>query len=208
MRQLRLIAAVAVLASSAAAVRLATPSCVAACSCVEPRPLQAYLTEPNVVLLAGTVVQMAADPQLGGGGRRGTLAVQRVFKGTVNAAQIPIADSDGAACGIGVSAGQSLVFVGYVDAGVIRPSLCSPHADLASAEGQALLAEAQAIFGPGSSPPSAAPNAAPTGDSVLATAGWAILIAAAIAVPILLVVVYLARRGSADDADPDPGIRP
>ena len=40
MRQLRLMVAVAILASGAAAVRLATPSCVAACSCVEPKALR------------------------------------------------------------------------------------------------------------------------------------------------------------------------
>jgi len=199
MRQLRLMVAVAILASGTAAVRLATPSCVAACSCVEPKALREYLADPNVVLLAGTVVQMAADPQLGGGGQRGTLAVQRVFKGPMTGAQIPIADSDGAACGIGVSAGQSLIFVGYVDAGVVRPSLCFPHADLASPEGQALLAEARSIFGAGPSVGSAAPGPSPTGDSLFAGAGWALLIAAAIAVPILLLVVYLGRRRPASD---------
>jgi hypothetical protein len=146
--------------------QLAAPQVVRACSCMPwPESLAAYRTDENVVVLAGTVV--AAN------GQRGMFGIERVFKGPVPGAQMPIEGGDPAMCGIGLKLGAKLVMAAFVDQGVLHPSSCTLHAFLPSPEGDVMLADAEESYGGGAGPPPAPadPTAAPAPPSSPTPAG-------------------------------------
>ena len=145
-----LLALVAFVALTAAG-SLAAPTCAYACSCIPPEDIADYRGKPDVVILAGTVATIGPD-------QRGTFAVERWFQGGT-AAVVPIRGGQGADCGLPLSAGQRLIFVGDVEDGVIQAGICSPSGDLSTPEGQALLGDAAAAYGDG-----VEPAGAPTGE--------------------------------------------
>lgn len=124
---------------------LANPKCVAACSCGPPLPMAAYAADPNVVVLTGTVV--AVDQN-----QLGTFRIERWYKGTSAAIDVPIRGGNGADCGIPLTVGMHMVLVATVDNGVLHPSICSPWGDLSTPEGRQLEDEALLAFGEGTLP--------------------------------------------------------
>lgn len=145
MRHLRIALAVAVLAGGFSILGLAAPDCAYACSCIQPRPIAEYASEPDTLILSGTVTALGQD-------LRGSFRVERWFKGSSDVAEIPIQGGNGGGCGLGLSVGQQLVMVAYVSEGVLQPSICSPSGDLSTPEGQQLQAETVAAFGEGTAP--------------------------------------------------------
>lgn len=58
--------------------------------------------------------------------------------------------------------GTEWMFIAYKAEGLYSVGLCSPHAAVATADGQAMLAEAVRVFGGGEEPPVTAPPALPS----------------------------------------------
>jgi hypothetical protein len=173
-----LLALVAFVALTAAG-SLAAPTCAYACSCIPPEDIADYRGQPHVVILAGTVATIEPD-------QRGTFAVERWFQGGT-AAVVPIRGGQGADCGLPLSAGQRLIFVGYVEDGVIKAGICSPSGDLSTPEGQALARDAAAAFGGGVEPAGAPPSESDAPSIVLIAGGIA-------AVLVVASVVAFSRR--------------
>lgn len=155
MRQVRIVLVVAVLAAGFSILGLAAPGCAYACSCMPPRPIAEYANEPDTLILSGTVTA-------GGGDQLGTFRVERWYRGSSVAADLPIRGGDGANCGIPLTVGQELVMVAYAADGVLSPSICSPYGDLSTPEGRQLQADAIAAFGDGTPP---GDSGGPTGGS-------------------------------------------
>jgi len=173
---LALVAFVALTAASS----LAAPTCAYACSCIPPEAIADYRGQPDVVILAGTVATIGSD-------QRGTFAVERWFQGGT-AAVVPIRGGQGADCGLPLSAGQRLIFVGDVEDGVIKAGICLPSGDLSTPEGQALARDAAAAYGGGVEPTGSPPSQGDGSPSI-------ILIAVGIgAVLILASVLAFTRR--------------
>jgi len=177
--------------AAVSAARLASPGGAFACSCAMPKTLVEYRAEPNVVILAGTIAAV--------NGEAGTFAVERVFKGPVPGPNLQIRGGDSAMCGVPLKLAARIVMVAYMEAGVVHPSSCSPFATLPSAEGDALLAEAEAAFG-GAAPPGGAtepadpPSAAPLAGSDVALP--IVLLAVLVVVGGLFgLIALMSRRG-------------
>jgi hypothetical protein len=129
--------------------------------------------------------------------------VETWFSGTGAAALVYLAKQsfgDGAACGITPPvAGTRSIWVTWIPEGGGDPTtgLCSPHADLGTPEGVAMVQEATALFG-GTAPPGTStdpPEAAPTPPIVPAdAAGPIVLLTVGLGIGLFLVVVLLARR--------------
>jgi len=193
----RIILVAALLTATLSAAQLAAPGGVFACSCAMPKPLVEYRADPNVVILAGTIAAV--------NGEDGVFAVERVFKGPVPAARLQIQGGDSAMCGVSLKLAARIVMVAYMDAGVIHPSSCSPFASLPSAEGDALLAEAEAAFG-GVAPtgaPVEPPDPAPLAET---DAALPIVLLAVLAIVGALfgLVALLARRGRGERPTASP----
>jgi hypothetical protein len=198
-------------------VGMLTPQVAVACSCVERMPLAKYAGE-GTVIFAGTVTNSDEDGLL--------VNVDQWFSGTGAAPVILISGDfgNGSSCGIGgrPPAGSSwLVVAGRVDDGGLVPeltgapvtvSICSPFVDLATPEGQALLAEAVETFGGGepvetvpttaAAPPTPAPSPSAAADAggipaeTLATAGVVLTLVAGLGV-LALALLVARRRGTA-----------
>ena len=149
-RLLRVLMASALLVGAASTSRLAMPGAAFACTCFgEPA-----LTGDEGAVLTGTV---------GPGDGRGTFAfaVERWFHGG-HAASVRLQSStevlpDGSiaenTCGLRFTVGERLILASeWMNATTLRPSACTPHALLASPEGQQLQAEAAREFGAGATP--------------------------------------------------------
>lgn len=129
--------------------------------------------------------------------------VSQWFSGPGAAAVVYLADGsfgDGASCGTTApGAGTEWVWIAYVDpeGGDPMAGLCSPHAQLNTPEGDALLADVIAAFG-GTAPPGATdpPADAPaTPPIVPPDAGIPIVVGTvALALTLLGAVVLVARR--------------
>jgi hypothetical protein len=143
---------------------LALPRATAACSCAQPGPLAGVRGDPEIAVFTGTVD--VRDP------RGFPVTVTRWFQGgglierrvwfTANSFS-----GDGASCGVApLPVGTEWIFVAYRTDGMYGTGLCSPHAATATAEGQAMLAEAARTFGapasigpdPTTDPPSIRPD--------------------------------------------------
>lgn len=124
---------------------LANPGCAYACSCVQPQPIADYAALPDTVILTGTVTAADASQQ-------GLFRVERWYKGTSAAIDVPIRGGNGADCGIPLTVGMHMVLVATVDNGVLHPSICSPWGDLSTPEGRQLEDEALLALGEGTLP--------------------------------------------------------
>ncbi|MEW5991905.1 MAG: hypothetical protein AB1736_11250 [Chloroflexota bacterium] len=195
-RQLRISLAVAVLAGGVSLVGFANPDCAYACSCVEPQPIGTYVGQPDTLVLAGTVTAYDATTQ------RGVFRVERWYQGSSEVSDIPVMGGDGANCGIPLTVGQALVMVAFEADGFLQPNICSPWADLSTAEGQRLRDEAIEAFGEGTPPDDAAtpdPGSPTGGGGEFAIP--ALVIYGGVAVIALIAIIAVAsivsaRRGS------------
>jgi hypothetical protein len=177
-----------------------------ACSCVGPQPMAAYATADNAVF-SGT-----AGPR----DNRGVpVRVSAWFSGRGAAPIIYLAAQsfgDSAACGTNVpNAGTDWIWVTYLPEGGGDPiaGLCSPHAQLGTPEGDAMLKDATATFGgvvplggSPSDPPGVAatdpPASSPESPTAPLDSGALIaLITLGLGLAVLAGVVLLARRRTA-----------
>jgi hypothetical protein len=140
---------------------LAMPRAVAACSCAMIT-MEDARNEPEAVVFSGVVD--ARDP------RGYPVTVTRWFKGggliEPRAWLHPGGFSltgGGADCSVPpLPVGTEWMFIAYKAEDLYSVGLCSPHAALATAEGQAMLADAVRVFGGGGQPPATAPPALPS----------------------------------------------
>lgn len=175
-----------------------------ACSCVQPEPMAAYATPDNAVF-SGTA---------GPSDARGVpVRVGQWFSGPGAAAIVYLsAASFGGESSCGTSAptaGTEWIWVTFVgERGDLMTGLCTPHGQLGTPEGDALLADATKTFGgsvpPGaaaSDPPEAAPETPAETPSGRSDFGGAILLGTlGVAGALLLGVVLFARRRVDTDA--------
>jgi hypothetical protein len=139
---------------------LALPRAVAACSCAMITMEEAR-NQPEAVVFSGVV-----DPR---DPRGYPVTVTRWFKGgspiEPRAWLHPGGFSltgGGADCSVPpLPVGTEWIFIAYKAEDLYSVGLCSPHAAVATAEGQAMLAEAVQVFG-GGQPPATAPPALPS----------------------------------------------
>ena len=108
-------------------------------------------------------------------------------------------------CGLNLVVGQRLILAAQRVDGNLMPGLCSPSAQVASPEGQALLASAVEVFGGGAGPGASGPPppAAPGGPTV-DLALIAILGVLAAVVIVLFAVLLFAFRRRDPPAAPQP----
>lgn len=166
-----------------------------ACSCVQPEPIAAYGTADHAIF-AGTA---------GPSDARGVpVWVATWFHGEDAAPMVYLSAQSftgEASCGTSVPpAGTAWVWVTFIpgDGGDPTTGLCSPHGQLGTPEGDALLKDATATYG-GIAPPgtttSDPPEAAPASPAVPAEAGGPILLGTVgVALALFVGVVVLARR--------------
>lgn len=204
LRRLPLAIAVAAIVVSAG---LAGPPPVAACSCVGPQPMSAYVAEPRTSVVTGVPGSL--------GDRGVPVRVTRWFKGPGASSIIWLSgDSFGlqsAACQrTPPTPGVELILVLWMPEDGSDPSgsICTPMATLVSAEGRAMFEDAMATFGPAAPAPSPAPSGSPapagspaTGDETGSSGGGvdpALLAAAVVAAALVLLLVavglVVARR--------------
>ena len=150
---------------------LIDPSSTYACSCIAPRPVAEYRGNAEYAVLVGRVANVDAN-------QRGSFVVERWFQG--GAAPVVPFSTGGGMCGPTVSAGQQLVLVSFVDAGVLQAGVCSPIGDLATAEGQALAQEVAAAFGAGRAADGDPPGAAGVPSGVIVGLGALVLLVGAV----------------------------
>jgi len=131
-----------------------------ACSCAMPGSLREYATPDNAIFSG------MAGPQ---DARGVPVEVDTWFVGTGAAPVVYLGASsfgDGASCGTSAPpAGTAWIWVAWLGDGSGDPvaSLCSPHAQIGTPEGNAMLAEATTTFGgtpfaEATDPPGAAPS--------------------------------------------------
>lgn len=167
-----------------AVAHLFVPRPVAACSCMDP----ATTFDQGPLDAGASVFTATIGPQVAAGI---PFQVTRWFAGIppAGAAFLSPAPGDGASCGTsGPPVGGEYLFVAYAsDIGRYAISLCSLQVDVDTADGQALLARAVGIYGPGVAPPTDAPPVAPTTDPLPVGDVGSILDAV---VPIALVITF------------------
>ncbi len=132
----------------AATVRLAVPPVTVACSCaMNEAPMRDAATDPTASVFTGI-----AGPSEAAGVQ---VKITRWFHGAVPPSGIAVLDPAGfidpmgGSCGTHApDQGTEWIFVaGRNEIGRYAVSMCSTHAPLGAAEGQALLADAQDVFG-------------------------------------------------------------
>jgi len=177
--------------------RLSAPSVAVACSCIAPEPGAPRLRGDEAVVVVGVV---GAPDGVG----NYAFTVERLFKGGV----APVAKiasgrqvfADGTeawnSCGRDHTPGRHVVLAGGIGDGVINASSCSPYESINSAEGQALLAEAEALFGPGQVPGEPIPTSEPGARVDLATIAIVAVVGLLAIVAIGIVISAVGRRES------------
>lgn len=133
-------------------IRVAVPPIAVACSCaMSEAPMRDAAADPMASVFTGIAGPFeAAGVQV---------KITRWFRGAVPPSGIAVLDPGGFndpasgfsnSCGIDAPGqGSEWIFVaGRNEIGRYGVSLCSTHAPLAAAEGQLLLADAEAVFGP------------------------------------------------------------
>ena len=173
MSRVRQLVAVLALAAMTSLAGLIDPSSTYACSCAPPRPVAEYRGNPEYLVLVGRVANVDAN-------QNGSFIVERWFQG--GAAPVVPISTGGGMCGPMVSAGQQLVLVSAVDAGVLQAGVCSPIGDLATAEGQALAQEVATAFGAGRAADGDPPNGTAIPIGVLVGLGALALLVGAVTV--------------------------
>ena len=193
MHRLRTVLMIGAIAIGFGVFGLANPRCAAACSCAPPQPMAVYAADPNVVVLTGTVVAVDQNES-------GTFRIERWYKGTSIAVDVPIQGGDADACGIRLSVGAHLVMVAFVSDNVLHPNTCSPWGDLSTPEGRQLEDQANHAFGEGTLPGrhageqlGAQPDAQPDAVAV----PWIAIVAGvgvAVTIAVVLAGGFIARR--------------
>ena len=179
MHRLRTVLMIGVVAVGFGVLGLANPGCAYACSCIQPQPIAEYAALPDTVILTGTVTAADANQQ-------GLFRVERWYKGTSAAIDVPIRGGNGADCGIPLTVGMHMILVATVANGILQPSICSPWGDLSTPEGRQLQDEALLALGEGTLPggsgePGGSPPETPT-------IPWIVVIGAGVAVLLVVVV--------------------
>jgi hypothetical protein len=182
---------------------LALPQSAAACSCAT-NLLAEFAKFPDVAIFSGTV---GVADQVGL-----PVVVDTWFQGSDIAPVVHLDPSDlggqSSSCGVPVPPpGSRYLFAGgrAVRGGLIGLNLCTPHGDVSTPEGQALLAEAQQAFPNALVLPPPVPTApTPTATDPLATIGGvapflALGTIGVVAVGLVLLVVLVGRRLRASD---------
>lgn len=195
--------AVMILVAAFAAAQVGRPRSAFACSCraTGPEQIGTYADEPLIIVFIGTVVSMdRAGDQFGQ--TRGELVVQRIFKGTIPAARMPVIGGGGGNCTISLEVGQRMITAARLENGVITPGLCMPYGDPTTADGQRLIDEATKAYGSGAGPPGlpaepTAPSSATEGDDVRDLA-LPVALAGALGIALLLFsgLILLSRRAT------------
>lgn len=119
----------------------AAPSCVLACSCAQPPSLRVAVDERGSAVFVGRAVARTGDVV--------SFAIERWYAGAGAAPVVSIQAGNGGMCGLDIQPGEHLVLTAAPVDGQFSPSICSPYGRVGTAEGAALLAEAEATFGPG-----------------------------------------------------------
>lgn len=129
---------VAVLAALFAAAlfgaRAARPADVFACYCTVPETVAAYRTDADVVIVAGTLTDVA------------TFRVERIYRGPIalGPARIWV---DTSSCGFPMKVDERWVMAARLFNGQLRPDICTSHARVGTPAGEALLADIAAVYG-------------------------------------------------------------
>lgn len=129
--------------------------------------------QPNTAVFAGVTGERV--------GNRLQMRVEEWFHGEDPAAVVEIEgwfDGNGASCGIDAPrAGTELLLATFRDdAGRYAMHLCTLHAPLDSREGQALLAEARAVFGSPANPEGGGPVETPAPEGLPAWIPLAVIL--------------------------------
>ena len=129
------------------------------------------------------------------------MTVTRWYSGPGEAPTVELAASsfgDSASCGIEpLPVGSQWIMSAYVGESGAQPTTgqCQPHAQLGTPEGAAMLAEAEAAFGPGT-----VPDAAPPSEGENVTVGL-LLVALVVILTLVGAAAYLAVRRDRADHD-------
>lgn len=182
----RLLTSALALAVATGVVSLALPTSTVACSCMQvDQPMHEAAAAPDLSVFTGTA---GANQPIGV-----PIQITRWFDGVVPPSGVAFLDPAGFIDPMGGSCGTTapdlgtewIFAAGRNQVGRYEVSLCTTHAPLDSDQGQALLAEAVDVFGPGAvvEVPSAEPSPVRAGDpgSFVSTA-----------VPIVLVLLFTA----------------
>jgi hypothetical protein len=179
--------------SLAAGVGSVSAVAVVACSCVMPEPMEVHRGDPLKTIFSGRVASIAGDGVV--------VAVEEWFQGGSEPAVRLAPDGFGtqsAACQESLPlVGSRWIYVAFTPKPGDSPqvNLCTPKAALDTDQGQAMLAEARKVFGPGLIPEvddpevaGPAPTASPIG--LAAVAGGVVLAV----IGLFGAVVLLGRR--------------
>jgi hypothetical protein len=183
----------------------AVPPCASACSCIPIGPITDYVADGATAVMAGTVGANL-------GGTRYAFVVERWYAGPGGGSIVTIDGGAGAMCGVTLTPGDRLVFAAAHDGnGTFSPSICAPFANVDTADGAALLAEADRVFGGQApaddpSPAPAVPEPRPTREAGIPDAprtpgvGPELVAAGAIAlgIGVLVLAVLVARNRRAN----------
>jgi hypothetical protein len=169
----RLLAAIGAVIAS-----LALPSAAAACSPPFERPTIEALG-PGQVVVVGTIGEPVAGGRL--------FHVERTFNGA-SITPIVIAFKEGEPvgdCSYPVHAGERLIIAPFMeDGGRLSADLGTLQADPASEDGKRYLAEAEALFGPGSLPDEAEPEQEGVPSAMVVVLALGALVAVTLAVAV------------------------
>jgi LPXTG-motif cell wall-anchored protein len=172
-----------------ALVAVVKPSCVYACSCIQPGPPAEALTNASAVF-SGQVQTISAV----GNSLQVTFTVKSVWKGTEQATIVVNTPTSSASCGVEFVQGQEYLVYADEAEGQLQTNLCSRTAQLAAAgEDIAALGDGKAPSAPagGVGTPTTLPEAGSTMAYLLPATGGVLLIVA------LGAVVVMRRRRSA-----------
>ena len=189
-----------ILVAGLASERLAAPPSAFACSCMPggPERIGTFADAPSIIVFIGTVasVDRAANEF---GRTRGVLVVERMFKGSIPAARMPVIGGGGGDCTIGLDVGQRMITAASFENGEITPGLCMPYGDPATPDGQRLIEEATKAYGAGAGPPGGpseptTPPSATDGGAGELTLSLAMAGAVGVAVLLFGALIVLSRR--------------
>ena len=113
--------------------RATTPGNVFACYCVAPDSVAEYRTQPEIAIVAGTLIDAS------------TFRVERLYRGPVAVGANPIL-VDSSSCGFPMQKGERWILAARVFKGELRPSICDLNR-VGTEGGDALLADIAAVFG-------------------------------------------------------------
>lgn len=166
------------------------PRPTAACSCVAPiDSLEMVAQDPGASIFTATTGPTVGDQM--------QVLVTRWFAGQriSGIAAVELFLGDGSMCGMApLPAGHHYLFMTYPSESARHAlSLCSVQGDLATPDGQALLARAIELYGTGIAAPTEAPTEAPAPAEPYADPTPAGLVGSivGVAVPIALVVAFI-----------------